>query len=47
MKDKIVDSLHRQFTSSYKMLRNAIENVPEIKWHEGAEGWFFSLQHII
>lgn len=43
MKDNIVDGLYRQFTSSCKMLRNAIESVPEEKWHDGAEGWFFSL----
>ncbi|MFW9910471.1 MAG: DinB family protein [Candidatus Thorarchaeota archaeon] len=43
MKDNIINGLHRQFTSSCKMLRNAIESVPEEKWHEGSEGWFFSL----
>jgi uncharacterized damage-inducible protein DinB len=49
MKDTIIEGLHRQFMSSFKMLRNAIENVPEEKWHNGGEGWFFSLTayHIV
>jgi uncharacterized damage-inducible protein DinB len=49
MKDTIVEGLHRQFMSSCNMLRKAIENVPDEKWHHGGEGWFFSLTayHIV
>jgi uncharacterized damage-inducible protein DinB len=43
MTSKIIKGLRRQFTSSCVMIREAIENVPEDKWHSGAEGWFFSL----
>jgi uncharacterized damage-inducible protein DinB len=49
MKDTVIDGLQRQFISSCKMLRNAVANVPDEKWHHGAEGWFFSLTayHIV
>ena len=39
----ITEGLLRQFKSSWKMLRTAIENVPDEKWHDGSEGWFFSM----
>ena len=44
-----VKGLVRQYNSSWKMLRTAIENVPDEKWHDGSEGWFFSLNayHIV
>ena len=37
-----VKGLVRQYQSSWKMLRTAIENIPDEKWHDGSEGWFFS-----
>lgn len=44
-----VKGLLRQYQSSWKMLRTAIENIPDEKWHNGSEGWFFSLNayHIV
>jgi len=31
------------------MLRTAIENIPEEKWHDGSDGWFFSFNtyHVV
>ena len=45
----LVRGLVRQYQSSCKMLRTAIENVPDEKWHDGSEGWYFSLTayHIV
>ena len=39
----LVKGLIRQYQSSWKMLRNAVENIPDERWHDGSEGWFFSL----
>jgi len=49
VENTLVKGLVRQFQSSWKMLRNAIENVPDEKWHNGSEGWYFSLNayHIV
>jgi uncharacterized damage-inducible protein DinB len=43
MKEKIINGLYSQFMSSCRMLRDAIKNVSNEKWHEGTKGWFFSL----
>ncbi|MGY5873567.1 MAG: DinB family protein [Candidatus Thorarchaeota archaeon] len=44
-----VKGLVRQYQSSWKMLRTAIENIPEEKWHDGSDGWFFSFNtyHVV
>ena len=49
MNEKISEGLNRQFHSSCAMLKDAINNVPDDKWHNGTEGWFFSLTayHIV
>lgn len=49
MENALVKGLMRQYQSSWKMLRTAIDNVPDEKWHNGSEGWFFSLNayHIV
>ncbi|MGY5857727.1 MAG: DinB family protein [Candidatus Thorarchaeota archaeon] len=41
--DSCVKGLIRQYQSSWKMLRNAVNNIPDDRWHDGSEGWFFSL----
>ena len=38
----LAKSLVRQYQSSWKMLRTAVENIPDEKWHNGSEGWHFS-----
>jgi uncharacterized damage-inducible protein DinB len=43
MKELIIEGLLGQFMSSCQMLHEAIANVPDEKWHDGAEGWFFSV----
>ena len=45
----ISDSILNQFLKGLEMTKDAIENVPDSKWHEGYEGWFFSLNsyHIV
>ncbi|MGY5878705.1 MAG: hypothetical protein RTV31_00585, partial [Candidatus Thorarchaeota archaeon] len=49
VQNTLVKGLVRQYQSSWKMLRTAIENIPDEKWHDGSEGWFFSLNayHIV
>ncbi|MBN2231075.1 MAG: DinB family protein [Candidatus Thorarchaeota archaeon] len=49
MTAKINEGLHHQFQSSCTMLKDAIKNVPDEKWHKGTESWFFSLTayHIV
>ncbi|TFG25941.1 DinB family protein [Candidatus Thorarchaeota archaeon] len=49
IKNTFAKGLLRQYQSSWKMLRNAIENVPDEKWHDGSEDWYFSLSayHIV
>ncbi|MHA1408680.1 MAG: DinB family protein [Candidatus Heimdallarchaeaceae archaeon] len=41
--------LLRQFQGSWRMLRAAIESVPEEQWHDGKDQWLFSwtVYHII
>jgi uncharacterized damage-inducible protein DinB len=34
--------LLKQFERKWKMLREAIENCPDDKWHEGKDDWIFS-----
>jgi len=48
-RNTLVTGLVRQYQSSWKMLRTAIENIPDEKWHDGSEGWYFSLTayHIV
>ncbi|MFX1482180.1 MAG: DinB family protein [Promethearchaeota archaeon] len=45
----ITDSLSRQFKSSLKMTRDAIEKVPDKNWNDGPKKWYFSLTayHIV
>ena len=43
VENTLVKSLVRQYQSSWKMLRTSVENVPDEKWHDGSEGWFFSM----
>ena len=45
----INDGLVRQFTSSWKMLRQAIEKVPDDHWFKGTKNWVFArgVFHII
>ena len=47
--DTCVKGLLRQYQSSWKMLRNAVDNIPDDRWHDGSEGWYFSLTayHIV
>ena len=49
VENTLVKGLIRQYQSSWKMLRNAIENIPDEKWHGGSEGWYYSLNayHIV
>lgn len=42
MEKNFIDELHHQFESSCKMVRDAINNVPDDRWHDGTEGWFYS-----
>ncbi len=34
--------LLKQFQSSMKMLRTALENIPDDRWHDGTGDWYFS-----
>ena len=50
MNDKaITKPLLRQYQASWKMLRDAIDNVTDERWHNGKGKWFFSLNayHIV
>ncbi len=42
-------SILNQFLKGLEMTKDAIEYVPDSKWHDGYEGWFFSLNsyHIV
>ena len=42
MRENIIEGLIRQFESSCKMIREAIQNVPDERWHDGVKGWFYS-----
>lgn len=45
----LTDSILNQHLKSLEMTKDAIENVPDSKWHDGYEKWFFSLTayHIV
>ncbi len=49
MDKNLIDGLHRQFKSSFRMIRNAIQSVPQERWHVEVQGWYYSLSvyHII
>ncbi len=38
----IVKVLHRQFSATMKMLRQAIDNIPDSRWHHGIQQWYYS-----
>ncbi|MFW9795174.1 MAG: hypothetical protein ACFFEE_12770 [Candidatus Thorarchaeota archaeon] len=38
----ITESITSQFKSGLKMVKDAIENVPDSRWHDGSGKWFFS-----
>jgi hypothetical protein len=45
----LTDSILTQFFKGLEMTKEAIENVPDSKWHDGHGKWFFSLNayHIV
>ena len=45
----VVESIVNQFFKGLEMTKEAIENVPDSKWNDGTEKWFFSLTayHIV
>ena len=47
--EAITKPLLRQYQASWKMLRDAINNVTDERWHDGKDKWFFSLNayHIV
>lgn len=47
--NSIAEALESQYTSVWKMLQSAIENVSDEHWHSGVGQWYFSLTayHII
>jgi hypothetical protein len=38
----LIEGLIRQFEGSFKMLEQAIRNIPESKWNESDAGWTYS-----
>ena len=42
MEKSIVEGLRRQFESSSQMIKEAIQNVPDERWHDGVGEWFYS-----
>ncbi|MHA1137891.1 MAG: DinB family protein [Candidatus Thorarchaeota archaeon] len=49
LEESLTKWILRQYQSSWKMLRAALENIPDEKWHDGSGGWYFSLDayHIV
>ncbi|MFW9802775.1 MAG: hypothetical protein ACFFFC_09000, partial [Candidatus Thorarchaeota archaeon] len=47
--EPIARALVNQYTSVWKMLQNAITEVPDERWHDGVGQWYFSqtAYHII
>ncbi len=39
----IASPLLKQFQSSFKMLKQALENITDLRWNDGIDGWFFCM----